>query len=574
MSSSTHPIILYDSDVEDAFSSTNFANYTPTLPNYSPASSANTFSEPLENLTHNILAVLAISPFHDDPYMKVMQAYNAELPIQPHIAPPPSLTGESSHKTPLERHEEHIVTILNHLDELPLERIEEMEDKIRGLGNGHDDEVVLARVRIFTLEIIIEDIQCATALEAQAANMANADNTNRNTQPREAPVARKCSYKEFMSCQPFNFKDRKGKFATGTLTEEVLSWRNSFAQPIRIEEAYKITWSEFKKLLIKKECYRFKALNFRGSYYHNSEVNGSVGILETFPFAEDVTCITQDLALASVRLGTRALQKSVHKGKQQCPWKSILAEGQERSPRSARSHGQGIHVDLAKIEAVKNYASPTTPTEKNKKYIWGEDQELAFQLLKRKLCEALILALVEENEDFVIYFDASLQECQKLSGLLIPPETPTWKWERITMDFVTKLPKTSNGHDTILTDGQSERTIQTLEYMLQVCVIDFGKGWEKHLPLVEFSYNNSYHVSIKAALFEALYGRKCRSSVCWAEVGDVQLTGPEIIHETTEKIQIRQHLQLARDRQRSYANLRQKPLEFQVGYHLMLKVSP
>ncbi|GJS65936.1 putative reverse transcriptase domain-containing protein [Tanacetum coccineum] len=225
-----------------------------------------------------------------------------------------------------------------------------------------------------------------------------------------------------------------------------------------------------------------------------------------------------------------------------------------------------------------------------------------------------------------------------------------WKWERITMDFVTKLPKTSTGHDAIWvivdrltksahfipiratdsmetltrlyikeivsrhgvpisiisdrdshftsrfwqslqnalgtqldmsttyhpeTDGQSERTIQTLEDMLRACVIDFGKGWDKHLPLVEFSYNNSYHASIKAAPFEALYGRKCRSPVCWAEVGDSQLTGPEIIQETTEKIvQIRQRLQAARDRQRSYANIRRKPLEFQVGDRVMLKVSP
>ncbi|GKC90170.1 putative reverse transcriptase domain-containing protein [Tanacetum coccineum] len=111
--------------------------------------------------------------------------------------------------------------------------------------------------------------------------------------------------------------------------------------------------------------------------------------------------------------------------------------------------------------------------------------------------------------------------------------------------------------------------------MLRACVIDFRKGWEKHLLLVEFSYNNSYHASIKAAPFDALYGRKCRSPVCWALVGDVQLTGPEIIHETTEKIvQIRQRLQAARDRQRSYANVRRKPLEFQVGDRVMLKVSP
>ncbi|GJT50924.1 putative reverse transcriptase domain-containing protein [Tanacetum coccineum] len=86
------------------------------------------------------------------------------------------------------------------------------------------------------------------------------------------------------------------------------------------------------------------------------------------------------------------------------------------------------------------------------------------------------------------------------------------------------------------TDGQSERTIQTLEDMLRACVIDFGSSWDRHLPLVEFSYNNSYHASIKAAPFEALYGRKCRSPVCWSEVGDSQLTGPEMIQRQTENI--------------------------------------
>ncbi|GKF15470.1 putative reverse transcriptase domain-containing protein [Tanacetum coccineum] len=102
------------------------------------------------------------------------------------------------------------------------------------------------------------------------------------------------------------------------------------------------------------------------------------------------------------------------------------------------------------------------------------------------------------------------------------------------------------------TDGQSERIIQTLEDMMRACVIDFGKGWDKHLPLVEFSYNNSYHASIKAAPFEALYSQKCRSPI----------------------VQIHQHLQAARDRQRSYANVRRKPLELQVGDRVILKVSP
>nr|GFA74072.1 putative reverse transcriptase domain-containing protein [Tanacetum cinerariifolium] len=171
-------------------------------------------------------------------------------------------------------------------------------------------------------------------------------------------------------------------------------------------------------------------------------------------------------------------------------------------------------------------------------------------------------------------------------------------WQSLQSALGTQLDMSTAYH--LKTNGQSERTIQTLEDMLRSCVIDFGKGWKKHLPLVEFSYNNSYHASIKAAPFEALYGRKCRSPVCWAKVGDVQLTRPKIIHETTKKIvEIRQHLQATRDcikaapyealygrkclspriqaaqdRQKSYADLKQKPMEFKVGDRIMLKVSP
>ncbi|GKA71896.1 putative reverse transcriptase domain-containing protein [Tanacetum coccineum] len=105
-----------------------------------------------------------------------------------------------------------------------------------------------------------------------------------------------------------------------------------------------------------------------------------------------------------------------------------------------------------------------------------------------------------------------------------------WKWENITMDFVTKLPKTSSGQDTFWSDGQSERTIQTLEDMLRACVIDFGKGWDRHLPLVEFSYNNSITL-------------------------------------------IKKHIQDARDRQKSLVDRNRKPMEFQVGDMVMLKVS-
>ncbi|GJU72782.1 putative reverse transcriptase domain-containing protein [Tanacetum coccineum] len=325
---------------------------------------------------------------------------------------------------------------------------------------------------------------------------------------------------------------------------------------------------------------------------------------------------------------------------------------------------EGIHVDPAKIESIKDWTSPKTPTEIR------QFLKAAFQLLKQKLCSAPILALPEGSENFMVHCDASRKglgavclkgrrlrareekrrignrrsvmgvdygmsrhkssiqsswigqdlprlksfkaEYQKPSGLLVQPVIPVWKWENITMDFITKLPKTSTGQDTIwvivdrltksahflpmketdsmekltrqylkevvsrhgvLTDGQSERTIQTLEYMLCACVMDFGKGWDRHLPLVEFSYNNSYHTSNKAALFEALYDRKCRSPICWAEVGDAQLTSSEIVHETTKKIiQIKKRIQAARDRQKSYADRRHKPLEFEVGDKVMLKV--
>ncbi|GJW36819.1 putative reverse transcriptase domain-containing protein [Tanacetum coccineum] len=191
------------------------------------------------------------------------------------------------------------------------------------------------------------------------------------------------------------------------------------------------------------------------------------------------------------------------------------------------------------------------------------------------------------------------------------------------MDFITKFPRSSSGHDAIWvivdrltksahflaipedysmeklarfwqtmqkplgtrldismayhpqTDGQSERIIQTLENMLRACVIDFGGSWNIHLPLAEFSYNNSYHSSIRCAPFEALYGRKCRLPILWAEIGDSGLIGPELVQETTDKVVvIRDRLKAVRDRQKSYADNRRKRLEFQVSDHVMLKVLP
>nr|GEW18094.1 reverse transcriptase domain-containing protein [Tanacetum cinerariifolium] len=171
---------------------------------------------------------------------------------------------------------------------------------------------------------------------------------------------------------------------------------------------------------------------------------------------------------------------------------------------------------------------------------------------------------------------------QKPSGLLVQPKISQWKWEKITMDFITKLPKTSSSYDTILVivDHQSKsayflpmKETDQMERLTRLYLKEvvsrfhsFGNGWDKHLRLVEFSYNNCYHTSIKATSFKAVYDRKCRSLVRWAEVGDSQLTAPKIIHEMTGKIiQIKSRIQEACDYQKSYIDVRRKPLEFHVG---------
>ena len=146
-------------------------------------------------------------------------------------------------------------------------------------------------------------------------------------------------------------------------------------------------------------------------------------------------------------------------------------------------------------------------------------------------------------------------------------------WVGLQREFGTKLRLSTAFHSQ--TDGQSERTIQTLEDMLRACVLDLGGNWEEHLPLVEFAYNNSFHSSIGMAPFEALYGRKCRSPIYWDEVGERKLLGPELVQITTEKIKlIRERLRTAQSRQKNYADRRRRDLEFQVGDYVFLKVSP
>nr|GEU98667.1 reverse transcriptase domain-containing protein [Tanacetum cinerariifolium] len=588
MSTSNYPItILSDSDTEDAFSSTNTPDYTLASPDYFPASSGNTFPDPLEDLSKYLLASLAISPFHDDSYIKVMQVYNATnneslipppAPIAPPIILPSSLVlplsqmfdpqdlflpkeilppqkqahflpssstdssappqvfeiRESSHKTHLERHEEQIETILNHLDELPLEHIEHtisptpppdypLMSYLSGrewLPRGHH-LVNQAAIR----KLVVDSV--AAALEAQVATMANTDNTNRNTKQRETHVARKCSYKYNST------EDCKVKFATGTLTEDALSWWNSFAQPIGIEETYKMTWTEFKNLLIKKYCPRTEIKKIEDEFYILT-VKGND--LKTYirRFQElAVLCPTMvpnfdKLMEVFIEGLPKSIEENVTASKPQTLEEAVtithrLMDQKELNMRQRRW-----------LELLADYDFEI-------RYHPGKANVIADSLSRKERIKPLrVRALVMNLHP-------------KLPLQILEAQTEAIKEENI--------------------EAENLRGMDKAFEILAVNAKYFRLG--ETLTTGRISYNNSYHASIKAAPFEALYGQKCRSPVCWAKVGDFQLTGPEIIHETTKKIvQIQQRLQAARDWQRSYANVRRKPLEFQVRDRVMLKVSP
>jgi hypothetical protein len=146
-------------------------------------------------------------------------------------------------------------------------------------------------------------------------------------------------------------------------------------------------------------------------------------------------------------------------------------------------------------------------------------------------------------------------------------------WKQLQSSLGTKLIRSSAYHPQ--TDGQTERVNQILEHMLRACIIHYGTNWDKCLALAEFSYNNSYQSSLQMAPFEALYGRRCRTPLSWCETGERKIFRPDLVTEAENKVQLIQaNLKAAQSRQKCYVDQRRKPLQFQVGDYVYLRVSP
>ena len=204
----------------------------------------------------------------------------------------------------------------------------------------------------------------------------------------------------------------------------------------------------------------------------------------------------------------------------------------------------------------------------------GHDEVWVIVDLLTKSAHFLAIQMIFTLE---VFYRLYVSEIVRLHGVQVSivsdldPKFTTHFWDSFQRAIGTWLMMSTTFHPQ--TDDQSERTIQTLEDMLRACVLDLKGSWEEHLPLVEFAYNNCYQESIQMTPYEALHGRPCRSSVCWTEVGERTTTGPELVRDTSEKVDlIWKCLLAAQSWQKIYADGRRRPLKFEVGDHVFLKV--
>ncbi|GJY18766.1 putative reverse transcriptase domain-containing protein [Tanacetum coccineum] len=411
MSSPSHPT----SNIEDAFSS-NFPNYISASPDYVPASPRKTYSSSSNNSFGLVpIASPTLSLFHDDPYMKVMHAYYAkESPI-----PPPTIVPPSSMLSPMFNPQEFFLPEellpLKKRDELSLDRIEHIEDKIEGLEKGrviiqqdfdnleaelreshtqiaklqrkqmgNNSKIALARFRIANLEQIIEDIQARR--QADKESLLNETPKKESSYIKDS-VATKiheaATLSIFKSSEELLELIRRKNSKIGTLCPTMVP--NS-------EKMMEVFIEGLPRSMLKGKLTASKLKLYRQAHYHSPEVMDQYHA--RIICDEKVIHIPIDGETLIIRVMEK---KSDEKRLEDIPVKYV-------NHRNSASYYRRFIKDFSKISK-----SLTELTQKNKKYIWGEDQETAFQLLKQKLCEAPILALPEGNDDFVIYCDASHQ---------------------------------------------------------------------------------------------------------------------------------------------------------------------
>nr|GEU75504.1 putative reverse transcriptase domain-containing protein [Tanacetum cinerariifolium] len=558
--------------------------------------------------------------------------------------------GESSRKK--------IQDILNSLDELPIKRIEHIENNIKGLGKGRviiqqdfdalEAELQMPPKRASTskapamtqgaIRKLVAD-SVTTALEAQAAMLENANNPNRNTGPTGIPVVKTGNYKDFISCQPFYFNGAEG--AVGLIrsfkrTKSVFSHSRYTFYDIKMAEGNLVSTNTVIKgftltllnqpfkidlMLIKLGSFDVVIGMDRLSKYHakilcdekvvHIPINGETLIIRVF--IDDILIYShnEEEHANHLRIILELLRKEKLYAKySKCDFLIRIMQFLRHLIDSQR-----LHVNPAKIEAVKNWTSSTTPTEvrqflgfasyyrrfikgflkiakpltkltqKNKNYIWGEEQELTFQLLKQKLYEAPILALPKGNDDFVVYCDASLQglhvDPAKIEALKnwTSPTTPievhqflglASYYRRFIKGFLKiakPLTKLTQKNKNYIWGKEQELIFQLLKQKLyEAPILALPKGNDDFVVYCHASLQGLGAVLMQREKVIAYASRQLKPHEENYTTHDLEL-GAVIV-------QIHQRLQAARDRQRSYANVRRKSFEFQVGNRVILKVSP